>query len=197
MAFLETPRFPDEIAAWAIGGRGFSTVIVETFGGNEYRTSAWSQARGEWDISNALREVNPAATYSYKVLRDFFMIARGRFNAFRFKDFKDYKDDGGGVFVGLTPTTFQMYKTYTVGALTYSQIIQKPRSSTAVVTGGVTPSVNYTTGIVTVASGTPTAWTGEFDVPCRFNEDMPTAGLDGSGAFYAWSQLKLVEVRNP
>ena len=198
MAFIETPRFPDDIAVYGVGGRGFNTVIVETFGGNEYRNSAWAQARGAWDISAALRVTNPSiATYNFNLLRDFFMVARGRFNAFRFKDFKDYKDDAGGVLVGLTGTTFQMYKTYTAGSTTYTQIIQKPKSATVVVTGGSTPVVDYTTGIVTVASGTPASWRGEFDIPARFEMDMPSAGLDSSGALYDWQSMKIVEVRNP
>jgi uncharacterized protein (TIGR02217 family) len=199
MSFLETPVFPDEVAAWAIGGRGFLTSVVETYGGNEYRNAAWSQSRGQWEwlTSDAQRQTNPSAAYAFKTLRNFFMVARGQLNTFRFRDWKDYTDDGAGVFVGLTSTTFQMYKNYTVGSVTYSQIIQKPRSATVVVTGGVTPVVDYTTGIVAVASGTPASWTGQFDIPCRFAVDDPKAGLSSDGTFINWQQLRLIEVRNP
>lgn len=203
MAFLESPRFPDEIAFWLRGGRGFKTSIVETWSGAEFRNSAWSQTRGEWDIGEALRSMNPSSSYYGSALRDFFMIARGQLNAFRLKDFTDYKvgsgagGGGSGVFATLTSTTFQMYKRYTVGSTTFDQIIQKPVASTVVVTGGVSPVVDYTTGIVTVASGTPTSWAGEFDVPVRFGGDMPKRGPTTEGALLSWEGVRLVEVRNP
>ncbi len=198
MSFLETPRFPDEIAAWAVGGRGFMTTVVETYGGDEYRNSAWSQARGEWDFADGLRTADAmSSTLAQKLLRNMFMVARGQLNAFRFKDYSDYTDEGGGIFAMLTATTFQMYKHYTRGALSYDQIIQKPVSATVVVTGGSGASVDYTTGIVTVSSGTPTSWTGQFDIPVRFGGDMPKNGLDPSGALYNWQGIKLIEVRNP
>jgi uncharacterized protein (TIGR02217 family) len=198
MSFLETPRFPDEIAAWAVGGRAFMTTVVETYGGDEYRNAAWAQTRGMWTFEDGLRSVDAqSATYAQKLLRNFFLVQRGQLNGFRFKDFSDYSDEGGGVFVGLTATTFQMYKQYSSGALTYTQIIQKPLSPTVVVTGGSGASVDYTTGIVTVSSGTPTSWTGQFDVPVRFGADVPQNGLDPSGALYNWQGIVLIEIRNP
>lgn len=198
--FIETPRFPDWVAAWARGGRSFKTTVVETYGGDEYRNAAWSQARGEWiwDIQDAAAFMtNPISAYTYPAIRNMFMAAMGQLYAFRFKDYRDFQDDGSGVFVMLTATTFQMYKNYSVSPLAYSQIIQKPVVGTVVVTGGASPVVDYTTGIVTVASGTPTSWTGQFDVPVRFAEDLPQVGRDSSGALINWESLKLIEVRNP
>ena len=199
MSFLETPRFPDDLAAWATGGRGFKTTVVETYGGDEYRNAAWTQRKGEWEITNAWRNNNPAfPAYSVPNLVDFLNVSMGQLGGFRLKDFKDYTDGGGGIFVLLTATTFQMYKRYTKGALTYDAIIKKPVSATVVVTGGSAPVVDYTTGIVTVSSGTPTSWTGQYDVPVRFAEDIPNVGLDeSSGALNNWQSLKLIELRNP
>jgi uncharacterized protein (TIGR02217 family) len=200
VGFIEGPRFPDDVAAWATGGRGFKTNIVETYGGDEYRTAAWTQQRGEWEVVNAWRSCNSSSVASARItsVRNFFRACMGQLGAFRFKDFTDFQDEGGGIFVLLTATTFQMYKAYIVGTNEFDQIIQKPVSATVVVTGGVSPVVDYTTGIVTVASGTPTSWTGQFDIPCRFNSDMPDIGLDeSSGALYNWQSLKVVEVRNP
>lgn len=203
MAFLESPRFPDEIAFWAVGGRGFQTTVVETYGGDEYRNAAWQVARGEWDFSEGLRTADANASASFaplaqKLLRNFFLVNYGQFGAFRFKDFSDYTDEGQGYFVAIDATHFQMYKHYVSGALSYNQPVYKPVSSPAVVvTGGSGVSVDYTTGIVTVSSGTPTAWTGQFDKPVRFGDDMPKMGPDPSGALYNWQGIKLIEVRNP
>lgn len=198
--FIETPRFPDWVAFWARGGRTFKTTVTETYGGNEYRNASWAQARGAWTWDNedaAAFSQNPLAVYAYTGLRNMFASTLGQLYAFRFKDFRDYKDDGNGIFIAIDATHFQMYKHYAVSPLSYNQIIQKPVSATVIVTGGVTPVVDYTTGIVTVASGTPTAWTGEYDVPVRFASDVPQVGPDTTGAQINWESLTLVEVRNP
>jgi uncharacterized protein (TIGR02217 family) len=196
MSFIDV-QFPVEISRWAVGGRGFNTTVTQTYGGDEYRNAAWSQALGEWDVSEALRTNMPNNAYYFKTLRDLFMACSGQLNAFRFKDWTDYKDEGGGVFVSINSTHFQMYKNYTRGSTTYSQIIQKPVSATVTVTGGTGASVDYTTGIVTVSSGTPTSWVGEFDIPARFATDVQSLGLTSEGALVEWQNLKLREVRNP
>lgn len=199
-SFVETPRFPEWISFWARGGRGWKPTITETYGGQEYRNNPWAQMRGEWYWDNqdaAAFSQNPSlASLSYSALRNLFAVSQGT-AAFRFKDFRDFKDDAGGIFVMLTATTFQMYKHYAVSPLSYNQIIQKPVTGSVTVNGGASPVVDYTTGIVTVASGTPTSWVGEFDIPVRFNGDIPQVGPDSSGAQINWSSLKLVEVRNP
>jgi len=198
--FVETPRFPDWIAFWARGGRTFNTTVTRTYGGNEYRNAAWAIGLGEylWDNADAAAfSQNPALTgYAYTAMRNLFSVTMGQLYPFRFKDFRDYKDDGAGIFVSIDSTHFQMYKHYAVSPLSYNQIIQKPVSGTVVVNGGASPVIDYTTGIVTVASGTPTSWTGEFDIPVRFASDVPQVGPDTTGAQINWESLKLVEVRN-
>lgn len=201
MAFIETPRFPDEVAFWAIGGRGFKTTVVETYGGDEYRNAAWSQMRGQWEVQNAFRTLNQwDNSHNISAYLSFFRVCMGQLYGFRFKDFQDYTDSmngGSGIFVGIDSTHFQLYKKYTQGSITFNQIVQKPVSATVVVTGGASPTVDYTTGIVTVASGTPTSWTGQYDVPCRFADDNPRLGVDEStGALYNWQQLKVIEIRD-
>jgi uncharacterized protein (TIGR02217 family) len=198
-AFLESPRFPDEIAYWAIGGRAFQTIVVQTYGGDEYRNAAWQYALGEWDFQDAWRvaDANSAwASLAQKLLRNFFAVLYGQLGAFRFKDFSDYTDEGHGVFTAIDATHFQMFKAYTSGSATYNHPVYKPVTGTVTVTGGSSPSVDYTTGVVTVSSGTPTSWVGQFDKPVRFGSDLPKMGPDSSGALYNWQGIKLVEVRN-
>ncbi len=200
MSFLETPRFPDEIAAWASGGRGFKTTIVETYGGDEQRNAAWGQRKGEWEVVNAWRVANPAvATYNIQALVNFLNIGMGAFGGFRFKDFRDFQDsdmNGQGIFAMIDATHFQMYKRYTLGSSTYDAKILKP-VATITVTGGSVASIDYTTGIVTMTSGTPTLWAGTYDVPVRFVDDIPRIGLDeSSGALLNWQSLKIIELKN-
>lgn len=202
MAFLEDPTFPDVIAAWAEGGRGFRTTPVETYGGFEYRNAAWSQARGEWSIAEALRSGNVDSAFALKILRNLQRESLGMWGGFRFRNYaeQDYEDQGQGTVVQLTSTTWQMYKDYPTtpaGGNTYRQIIQKPRGAIVVAGAGVYV-VSSTTGVITKSSGSaPTGWTGAFDVPCRLNMDLPRFGLIGSGALFNWSDLRIIEIRLP
>lgn len=192
MAFLETPRFPELISYHAVGGPAYLTTVVQVESGSEYRDQAWTQALSKYDVSHAAR----TKAYSDQIVA-FFRIARGRTNGFRFKDWADFEDKGGGIFVMLTSTTFQMYKRYTSGSSTEDRKITKPVSP-VVVTGGSSPSVNYTTGVVTVSSGTPTSWTGTFDVPCRFDtDDLKGEILDSSGGIFVmgYQSIPIVELR--
>jgi uncharacterized protein (TIGR02217 family) len=196
MSFLETPRFPDVPAAWMTGGRGWMTTVVRTYGGNEYRNAAWQQPLGEWQIQNAWASATPAAyaaAFNVGQFVKFMRVNQGMFNGFRIKDFTDYQDEGGGIFVSLGGGLSQMYKAITLGAITFNQIVNKPVSPIAITGGG---SLDYTTGIVT--GGSPTAWTGTYDIPARFATDAMDVGLDeSSGALYNWQSLKLTEIRNP
>lgn len=205
-SFINTPFFPYTISAWAVGGRGYKTTVVETYGGDEYRNAAWAQARGEWDVSEALRSTNSASAYNWIALRNMHRVCRGMLYGFRFRDYTDYTDEGGGTITMIDATHYQLYKTYTISPLSDTQIIQKPEPTNAwspgyagvVIAGGGTYALDYDTGIITVSAGAaPTSWTGQFHVPCRFNSDIPRMGLDGTGAFFNWESLRVVEIRNP
>lgn len=216
MAFLETPRFPDDISRWLVGGRGFNTIVVRTYGGLEYRNAQWAYAAGEWDVAEAMRVVDEQAGssgYAWAALRNLFMASQGMLNGFRVKIFDDYKDDSAGVLgttgVGVAATTaYQMFKNYASGANSYQGKILKPVASTIKVyvnsvlkTLTTDYTINAATGVVTLTSqptvGHTLTWTGEFDTPCRFGGDIPANGLDSSGSVYVWSGLKLVELKNP
>jgi len=189
MAFIET-RFPDDISYGAIGGPGFKTSIVEVKSGAEQSNSEWEDDRGEWDVAHGVRTAAQMAT-----LIAFFRAMKGRATGFRFKDWTDYSAaSGAGIFRTLTATTFQMVKRYTTAGNNHDRDITKPVSGTLSITGGVGVSVDYATGIVTVSSGTPTAWTGEFDVPARFDTDQMRTSII-SYNLYSWGQIPVVEIR--
>jgi len=195
VAFIDI-RFPPDISFDAVGGPGFNTTITSVDSGHEFSNRNWQQERSEYEVSHAARL--PA---QWQPLVAFFRVVGGRANTFRFKDFVDFEASASeGVFTLLTATTFQMWKRYTFGGSTYDRKITKPVSGTVTVTGGTTPTVNYATGVVTVAAGTPTAWAGQFDVHTRFDIDRmrhntidrnPTKGL-----IVGWDSIPLVEVRD-
>jgi uncharacterized protein (TIGR02217 family) len=194
MAFLETPRFPIDISFGATGGPTWQTDIAAVDSGYEYANQNWSQARARYEVGHDARRPE-----LFDALLDFYMAVKGRANQFRFKDWSDFSATAAqGVFSPLTGTTFQMYKRYTAGALTHNRKIVKPVSAVTVV-GGTGASVDYTTGVVTVSSGTPTAWYGDFDVPVRFDTDLMQATILNRslarGLIQGWQSISLVEVR--
>lgn len=195
MAFRDI-RLPVSISFGAVGGPAFRTEIAVTESGAESRDATQSKELNSWDVAYAARM--PAA---YRLLQAFFRVVRGRADTWRFKDWSDFKVEAGqGVFTMLTSTTFQAWKRYTFGSLTYDVKITLPVWGTVTVTGGTSPSVNYATGVVTVASGTPTAWVGEFDRLCRFDTDaMRVNTIDRNGAggelIIGWAGIPVREVR--
>ena len=189
MAFYEY-QFPTDISYGAMGGAGYSTDVVVINSGFEQRNVNWAASRYAFDVSHGVKTQS-----QLNALIAFFRVMKGRAHGFRFKDWSDFEVTGSdGFFTTLTATTFQMKKRYTTGATAEYRDIKKPVTGTIVITGGVSPVINYTTGIVTVSSGTPTAWTGQFDVPCRFDTDQMKSTIENYGA-YTWDSVPIVEVR--
>ena len=192
MAFYEI-QFPATISFGAQGGPGYRTDVVVVSSGAETRNVTWAQARRRYDVSFAARL--PTASDAVKA---FFHNMQGRAHGFRFKDWTDYSATASeGKFTLLTSTTFQAYKRYTSGSQTYDRIIQKGIATWSI-TGGSGVSIDYNTGIVSVSSGTPTAWAGQFDVPCRFDTDELTGTIhDKSGTEFiiGWDSIPIVEIR--
>lgn len=205
MSFLETPRFPDAVAFWAVGGAGYNTTVIVVNSGYEQRNINWSQARAKYDISEGMRTLmDVAATIS------FFRAVKGKAHGFRFKDFQDYQvTTANGILgdgVGDGTDEYQMKKVYTAGALGEERIISKPVASTVnVYVNGVLQVLNTdytfdaTTGLVTFL-GTPPdntdtlTWAGEFDVPCRFDIDE-MRGTPNDGGLWTWETIPIVEIR--
>lgn len=198
----QTTLFPDCISRGARGGPWWESDSVYSGGGQRYTNQHVAQALRRYDVSHAARK-----KAFYAQLLAFWHSVRGPMHSFPFKDWSDYTcpDNAGvGKFAHVADDTagnmFQMVKRYTFGNLSHDRVILKPVSGTVTVTGGSSPTVDYTTGIVTVASGTPTSWTGQFYVPCCFDLDqMDGEIIDGTDArrIEGWSGIKLVETRNP
>lgn len=208
VGFIESPVFPDETSFWAVGGRGWQTTVVQTYGGDEYRNQAWARTLGRWNLAEALRSTNALSTYYVGTVLEMHRLAYGRLGGFRFRDWADYQSTDGagtgvasGTWTSLGAGAYQMYKTYTLSPNSYTQIIQKPRAASGsytgiVITGNSGGTLNYATGILTGGSGTPTAWTGRYDVPVRFDSDIPDVGMLADGTYYNWNSCNVVELKN-
>lgn len=192
MSFKETPRFPESISAGSKFGPGYSSSIARNRAGYEVNNQDWLMPLYRGDVGFAAttqEELDDLLSYFHGVA--------GRHNAFRFKNFNDFSASGSeGTVVQLTATTWQMYKTYTYGALSKARKITKPVSG-IVVSGGGTYAVDTTTGVIT-SIGSPvvdaTGWTGEFDFPVRFDTDEMLP-MWISFERYEWSSIPIVEVR--
>lgn len=203
MAFLETPRFPDDIAYGSSGGPTYKTSVVVMASGREKRNITWAQARHEYDVSYGVRNQTQLGS-----LLTYFHSVQGRAHSFRYKDFADFhtatpggygadgnpstavtKDDVSFGTGDTSETVFQLTKTYSTGALDTVRNISKPISGTVLIalagalqTETTHYTIDYTTGIVTFTSPPGAAvditWGGEFDVPCRFDKDSLSTELD-------------------
>ena len=214
MAFLESPRFPDDIARGSRGGPGFRTSVIELDSGKEERVSHWSSPRYVFDVSYGIRNFT-----DLREVIDFYQAVRGASIPFRFKDWGDYSTHGAHLPSTSTPTstdsllgvgdgtttTFQLIKKYTIGGLTTVRNITKPVSGTVLVSKddvaqGSGWSVDTTTGLVTFtaapANGVLVKGGCDFDVPVRFGLQVDRAFMIAHDAFNGGSlpPIELVEV---
>ena len=160
MAFIETPRFPDDTAYWAQGGPEYNTDVVEAVSGLESRTAKWPIGRCRYTFPAV--DFTPAQIAGVTA---FFRGARGKFTGFRFKDFVDYQCTAAAstfVVPGTIDTlscdgapTAQLAKLYVSGTQTDVRPIRKPIAATVAIANGVTPlatpasyTLDSTTGIV-------------------------------------------------
>lgn len=174
-------NFPIEIGEEASVVPGFSTNVVTSASGHEYRNVNWQQARLRFDAGPGVRSEAEVET-----LLGFFRARRGAAIGFRFRDPYDFSSAGMTGTPGATDqalgtgngekTQFPLLKTYGSG---------EQRRITRPVAGSVRVSVDgseQATGWAVEALGTivfanpPTAGAAVaagyiFDVPVRFAQD--------------------------
>lgn len=204
MAFFEE-RFDPALSFGARGGPVFSTSKAVTVSGQRSVNKNWSSPLHRYDVSPAVR-----SQADLDQVLDFFYVVSGAYDGFRFKDWRDYLDAGRGVLTVTTGTTYQMIKTYTKGARTFSRKISKPVDGVQImrVRAGVESnitescSIALATGVVVVntghVAGDTYRWVGEFDVPVAFMSDelMPAVIDKGPDGFLIeMGQILLEEVR--
>lgn len=204
MAFLETPRFPDIAAGLLVGGEEFLTQVVITTSGAEKRNSMWTVPRRRYRIGNAQQHVRAAMATAA-----FFRLVGGRRDGFRVKAPFDWSASVAeglvGTGVGTGTAAYQLRKSYGYGI---TADIKKPVVGTvSVFKNGslVTPgagagqyALDTTTGIVTFVAPFPTGgdtltWSGEYDIPVRFDTDWLQIGHDGG--LLQWQGVSLTELR--
>jgi uncharacterized protein (TIGR02217 family) len=189
-------RLDDPCVAFTFsGGPEFSTRVVALTNGREKRNASWSLPKHTYTAP--FMNITPEA---FEAIKGVFYVAHGRLYAFRFKDWTDYEADGtimGLSVAGSAPV--QLTKRYTFGAEVYQRPITKPIASTVqVFADGVAKpgTVDDLTGLFTPTTpfvdGSVLTWSGEFDVPVRFDTDSIPFTYDNLQALNG--EVALVEV---
>lgn len=215
-SFIEV-RFPTTVSWGAVGGCDWSTRVIKLDSGWDYRQAYFAFDRGRWTVTHKFRD---AADWAYLV--SFFRIMNGRLLGFRFQDPTDYTSEtylGSGVTAGVIMTNpagqLQLYKSYTLtDVLGGPQVVYRPifkpapdQSVTITSPGGSTVrhgwTLNCSTGVVTGGGVQANdIWSGQFDVPVRFDTDhmdlayeFYNAQAEAGGA--SWINVPLVELVEP
>lgn len=209
MAFHEV-RFPAKLSFGSVGGPERRTEIVQMTNGFEERNTPWAQSRRRYDAGLSLRSLDDIGD-----LIAFFEARQGQLNAFRWKDWADYKSCAASATVGYedepigtgdgSAATFQLCKTYRSGPNAERRVIAKPVEGTVRIglqgdelVETVHYTVDYTSGVVTFASapavGEQVTAGFEFDVPVRFDTDRIQVSV---ASFQAGEvpQVPVIEVR--
>jgi uncharacterized protein (TIGR02217 family) len=202
---IDNARLPVGVEIGAQGGPNFKTTILEAASGDEQRIPEWDICRGEWDVGYGIN----SKTDLLRVV-GFFRAVLGKAYAWRFKDWSDFEatDETFGTGNGST-TDFQLKKTYssyqddnTTVVRSYVRNIYVPLASPLTIkdNGSTVNPSNYdleTGGIISFdtapVNGHTLTWTGEFDVPVRFDVDKINTAMvqDDFGSIRG---IRIVEV---
>lgn len=183
MATIET----DELPTFPLcPGYGFSAdpfimvKIIEREGGFERTDRKWQHPRRQFDGV----PLQDAQLGDVESILYFWLAVGGMSGVFRFRDYTDYKScrtyeepAAGDQPLIASGGSYQLTKRYAVGSMIYDRPITRPRGDTISIYNEVNAeqsdwTLDEATGLVTIGggfSGTPTSWSGEFDVYCRFN----------------------------
>lgn len=163
--FIESPRFPEEIAYGASGGPTFSTTITQVLSGSTKAIRSWKEPLHRFEVSHGVRD-----QAQLDVLLNFFWNCGGVADQFRFKNFADFKisntncafNEIDGLYKGTS--TFKIFKVRQLTAMikSYSRIFKPVPGTFKLYNAGVEVSpanylVDYTTGKVSITTATSTS----------------------------------------
>lgn len=221
MAFHEV-RFPESISWGAVGGPEWRTTIVELANGFEQRIQSWENEKIVWDVTQAVKSDDDFETlldffqarrgrfhgFRFKDWMDYTLVQQ-----------QTSPQIGDGY-----ETEFQIVKRYETtspppsssSVNPYVRTIKKIRGGTGdpittvdspgtivrvdgvAQTEGVDFTLDYDTGIITFTVapdlGEVVDFTGEFDIPARFDVDRLAATLEDVQAT-TWGGITIRAIR--
>ena len=194
---FEETRILDKVAYGSQFGMEFNTRIIRLRSGAERRNANWSLPLGKYSI--LMQALDPA---DHLLVRQAHMACLGATIGFRFKDWIDYQATAEVIGTGAgLEQELQLTKTYTFGSISLVRNIYKPVSGTIQLYENGSPVssvIDTETGIATVTATGTITWTGEFDVPVRFESDRldydPIAKR--ANGYILTSDVDLIETRD-
>lgn len=186
--FLETPVFPACPNFGAQSQPRYNVTITQTVSGRERRNRNWKRSLAVFDIV-----IGPREEDTIQEILEWWHAMGGIECGFRYTDYSDFKScrvnqavantDQPMLLVPGSPPTYQLIKTYTVGARQQVRPILKPQPGTVVIAkNGVTQgtgtyTLDTTTGVMTpgfaISDGDVISAGFMFDVPVRFASEFP------------------------
>lgn len=198
MAFLEI-QLDKNISYGAQGGPFYQTLVMSTPSRAETRLSQTSRHFRKWKLP-----LTDKSLVQMQALEQFIIATRGKMNGFRFLDKRDYTATNEPL-TYTSGTTVQLIKTYNMYGVTEVRPIRKPqtgvvpltlqRDGAAWISAG-NWSLNTTTGIVTFTAdqtGHVFTWSGQFDVPVRFDVDEMQATWEDFDVL-SWDSVDILEI---
>lgn len=197
--------FPVTISKDAESSVAYSTTVVTAKSGRKQKNKNWEYPLNTYDVSFGIR-----AMQDLEEVVNFFHVAEGKANYFRFKDWADYKscsvmlqpsstDQVIGVGDSLQ-TDFQLVKNYTIGGTTKVRKITHPLINTLEVAIDGVSTTAYSMGdnglikFNSAPSSNSQITAGyEYHVPVSFADDTISTQMDNYNNGNI--SLNLVEVR--
>lgn len=191
-------RLLDKVAYGSEFGQEFNTRIRALRSGVERRNANWSMPLGKYRVM-----YDRLNTPDHILVAQAHMASMGALIPFRFKDWTDFEASAEslGTATGVEQQV-QLVKGYQFGSITLSRIIKKPVSGSVTIYANGSPigaTIDYTTGIATFTAtdGDAITWSGQFDIPVRFESDRLDISAEsrGQNGLILSSDVGLVEVR--
>lgn len=202
MAFFEE-LFPPDISSNMVGGPAFKTSKAYTQTGRRFTNRDALYPLHRFTLAHP-----PRLADQFERLREFFWVVGGDADAFRFKDWGDFRATlANSGSTEISAGLYQLARVYRYGSRTFTRPITKPVAGARIwrtrasVSTDVTAdtTLDTTTGQFNVtghAAGDTYAWVGEFHIPAAFVDAAAAFRLIGTSAFITeWPSLEIEEVR--
>ena len=184
MAFLNERISDKTSVSGTRGGPIASRTLTRTASGFVNQQFNWSRALHQYDAMFGVR-----TEAQFEALRAFMYVVffEGPYEGFLYKDWGDYRfTRTTSSLTFITGVTWQMNRTYTIGAKVFARKIAKPRANIIIyrtrsaVESVATATYDTATGIVTMTAHVVAdtySMVGEFDVPVMFKDDNAFAQI--------------------
>jgi uncharacterized protein (TIGR02217 family) len=191
-------RFPVDISYGSSGGPEYNTELLTTISGFEHRYYQWSKPRLRFNVANGIKNRSQVDE-----LLSFFRLCKGRYHAFKYKDWTDFKLKRETLQL-INDTTYQIIKSYKCNNIILEQRkITKPIVDTIKVyqnnlqLNTVDFEIDDNQGLILLKKKTKEniKISCEFDIVARFDMDYLPITLESYNSF-SIPDITILEIKN-